>query len=269
MKISELLKEAVGGNYLYHGVPDGPTVMKILKSGYIKPQEPFQFDQDPDNPEPDNISLSRSQYLRFPYGHAVAQFVVDKDALTRAGIIAQPKVGAMMHYKYETEERVYKPIPVRAPFVVAIEFDPNLKIPRSFLNHATKLGIQVTPWRKEGQNPLAKPPADPGPQPQTEFTDPKKVRIMGNGYTYGNPPKRVEPTEWYVAYEDRPGHYHLLGPRSKDKTYIQKLFPQIKDRVAKRLTFDDLLPQDQYRKEWKWGYSEIQPGDPDWKEQKP
>jgi hypothetical protein len=268
MKLLELLQEAVGGNYLYHGVPDGPTVMKILKSGSIKPQEPFQFDQDPNNPEPKNISLSRSQYLRFPYGHAVAQFVVDKDALARAGIIAKPKVGAMMDYKYETEERVYKPIPVRAPFVVAIEFDPNLKIPKAFLNHATKLGVKVEPWRRQGENPNQQPQVNK-PQPQTEFTDPKKVKIMGNGYTYGNPVKKVEPTEWYVAYETRPGSYHLIGPRSKDKTYIQKLFPQIKDRIAKGLTFDDLLPADQYRKEWKRGYSEIHPGDTDWVEQNP
>ena len=266
MRAEEFILEAVGGNYLYHGVPDGPTVMRILKSGYIKPHEPFQFDQDPDDPEPKNISLSRSQYLRFPYGHAVAQFVVDKDALTRAGIIARPKVGAMMHYKYETEERVYKPIPVRAPFVVAIQFDPNLKIPKAFLNHAAKLGVKVEPWRRQGENPNQQPQVNK-PQPQTEYTNPKKLRISGNGYTYGNPPKRVEPTEWWISYDTGSGTSEVIGPRSKDKAYIQKLFPQIKDRVAKGLTFDDLLPADQYRKEWKRGYSQVHPGDPDWAEQ--
>ena len=48
MKIWELLDEGVNDQFLYHGVPDGPTMMKILKSGALKPQEPFDFDQDMD-----------------------------------------------------------------------------------------------------------------------------------------------------------------------------------------------------------------------------
>jgi hypothetical protein len=268
MRAKEFIPEAVGDNYLYHGVPNGPTVMKILQSGYIKTHEPFEFDQDPNNPEPKNISLSRSQYLRFPYGFAVAQFVIDKDALQRAGIIAKPKVGAMMHYKYETEERVYKPIPVRAPFVVEIQFDPNLKIPKSFLDHAAELGIKVTPWRRQGKNPNQQARVNK-PRPQTTYTDPKKLQISGNGYSYGkNPVKKVEPTEWRIAYDNDDGTSRLIGPQSKDKAYIEKLFPQIKDRVAKGLTFDDLLPQDQYRKEWEHGYSQVYPGDHDWQAEK-
>jgi len=269
MKIWEILDEGVNDQFLYHGVPDGPTVMQILKSGYIKPQEPFDFDRDMDKERGEEsvkrISLTRSQYLRFPYGHGVAQFVIDKNALRTHGYKVVPKVGAMMHYKYETEEQVYKPIPVQAPFVVEIQYDPNLKIPRGFLDRAKTMGVKVTPWREEGQNPLAKPPADPGPQPQNDYTDLKKLKIHNNGYISGTPPKKTPPTEWYVGYNKPGGSIDMLSDRSKDKAYIQKLYAQIKDRVAKGLTFDDLLPASQYRKEWKRGYSQIHPGDPDWK----
>jgi hypothetical protein len=269
MQIWELLNEGVNDQFLYHSVPDGPTVMQILKSGFIKPQKPFDFDREMDRQRGvksvNRISLTRSQYLRFPYGHGVAQFVIDKNALRRAGYKVVPKVGAMMDYKYETEEQVYKPIPVKSPFVIEIQYDPNLKIPKSFLDRAKTMGIKVSPWRKEGSNPNIKPPENPGPQPQTEFTDVKKLKINGNGYTYGNPPKKVEATEWYVGYSLGDGEIEMLSPRSTDKAYIQNMYKQIKDRVAKGLTFDDLLPARQFRKEWQRGYSEIHPGEKDWK----
>ena len=269
MKIWELLDEGVNDQFLYHGVPDGPTMMKILKSGALKPQEPFDFDQDMDQENGEEsiprISLTRNQYLHFPYGHGVAQFVIDKNALRQHGYKVVPKVGAMMHYKYETEEQVFKPIPIKSPFVVEIQYDPDLKIPRGFFDHARATGVKITPWRKEGKNPLAQSTDDTGPQPQNDYTDPKKLQIHDNGFTSGNPPRKTAPTEWFVAYETEPGSYTLIGPRSKDKTYIQKLYPQLKDRVAKKLDFSGLIPADQYRKEWKRGYSQIHPGDPDYK----
>ena len=184
MKIWELLNEGVNDQFLYHGVPDGPTMMQILKSGKLKPQEPFDFDQDMDQQRGEKsvkrISLTRNQYLHFPYGHGVAQFVIDKDALRRAGYKVVPKVGAMMHYKYETEEQVYKPIPIQAPFIVEIQYDPDLKIPRGFFDNAKAMGVKISPWRKEGRNPNVKPAADPGPQPQNDYTDVKKLKINGN-----------------------------------------------------------------------------------------
>ena len=268
MKIWELLDEGVNDQFLYHGVPDGPTMMKILKSGALKPQEPFDFDQEMDRQRGEKyvkrISLTRNQYLHFPYGHGVAQFVIDKNALRKHGYKVVPKVGAMMHYKYETEEQVYQPIPIKAPFIVEIQYDPDLKIPRGFFDNARAMGVKITPWRKEGQNPLAKPPADTGPQPQDDYTDPSKLKIHNNGYTSGNPPKKTEPTEWYVGYNRPGGFIDMIGQRSKDKAYIQKLYPQLKDRVAKKLDFSGLLPADQYRKEWKRGYSQVHPGDKDW-----
>ena len=270
MKIWELLNEGVNDQFLYHGVPDGPTMMQILKSGKLKPQEPFDFDQDMDQQRGEKsvkrISLTRNQYLHFPYGHGVAQFVIDKDALRRAGYKVVPKVGAMMHYKYETEEQVYKPIPIQAPFIVEIQYDPDLKIPRGFFDNAKAMGVKISPWRKEGRNPNVKPAADPGPQPQDEFTDVKKLKINGNGYTYGSPPKKVEPTEWYVAYNLGGGSFEAIGPRSSDKAYIQKLYAQIKDRVAKKLDFSGIIPERQFRKVWQKGYSEIHPGQKDWQE---
>jgi hypothetical protein len=270
MKILEIIQEGVNDQFLYHGVPDGRTMMQILKSGALEPQEAFDFDRDMDMEKGDKplkrISLTRNQYLHFPYGNGVAQFVVDKDALRRAGYKVVPKVGAMMDYKYETEEQVYKPIPIKAPFIVEIQYDPDLKIPRGFLDNAKRLGVKVTPWRKEGRNPNAKPPADTGPQPQDKFTDIEKLKIHDNGYTYGNPVVKVEPTEWFVGYSQDGGITKIIGPRSTDKAYIQKLYAQIKDRVAKKLSFDDLLPARQFGKQWQSGYREIHPGQPGWQE---
>lgn len=270
MKIYEIIQEGVNDQFLYHGVPDGRTMMQILKSGALKPQEAFDFDREMDlerGAEPRNrISLTRNQYLHFPYGDGVAQFVIDKNALRRAGYKVVPTVGAMMHYKYETEEQVYRPIPIRSPFVVEIQYDPDLKIPRGFFDNAKRLGVKVTPWRKEGRNPNIAPQADPGPQPQNKFTDVKKLKIRGNGYSYGDPPKKVPPTQWNIGYSIGDRIYNVIGPMSSDKAYIEQLYKQIKDRVSKKLTFDDLLPKRQFGKQWKTGYREIHPGDPDWKE---
>lgn len=269
MKIWEILEEGVNDQFLYHGVPDGQVANAILKSGFIKPNEVHQLDRkydDDDNiiDEPDVISLSRDQYLRFPYGNAVAQFVVDRDALKRAGIKVKPAAG-VGYGKSEKEERVWTPIPVKAPFVVAIQYDPELKIPPAFLKKAAEAGVKIEPWRKGGRNPNIQP-ADPTPQPQTDYTDIKKLKIHHNGYTSGTPPVKTPPTEWYIGYNKPGGFIDMLTVRSRDKNYIQKLYTQIKDRVAKGLSFDDLLPATQQRKDWKRGRSEVIPGDPDWQD---
>lgn len=154
MRYHEIVTEAVGANLLYHGVGDGSTIAKIFRSGYIMPQEQFEYDcVDPHNCPP-VISLSRSQYLRFPYGDAVAQFVIDRDQLSRSGIIARPRVGAE-YYKQEAEERVYKPIPCRYPYVVAIEYDPTLSVPRSIKQRAAQLNIALRAWRAYNKSPVS------------------------------------------------------------------------------------------------------------------
>lgn len=269
MKIWEILEEGVNDQFLYHGVPDGQVANAILKSGFIQPNEVHQLDRKYDKDwntidEPDVISLSRDQYLRFPYGNAVAQFVVDKNALVRAGIKVKPYAG-VGYGKSEKEERVWTPIPVKAPFVVAIQYDPELKIPPAFLKKAKEAGVKLEPWRKEGQNVNAQP-INRGPRPQDEYTDIKKLKIHNNGYISGTPPQKTPPTEWYVGYNKPGGEIDMLSTRSKDKAYIQKLYTQIKDRVAQKLSFDDLLPAEQHRKDWKTGRRQIVPGDPDWKE---
>jgi len=267
MKIYEILAEGVNDQFLYHGVPDGRTMMQILKSGALEPQEAFEFDsdmdQDNDEESPDRISLTRNQYLHFPYGLGVAQLVIDKNALRKHGYKVIPKVGAGMHYKDETEEQVYKPIPIKAPFVVEIQYDPDLKIPRGFFDNAKAMGVKVTPWRKEGRNPHVQGDGS-GPRPQNEYTDPEKLRIGNNGSSVG------PATDWYVSYKvPHPfypdGVYEPLSPRSRDKEYIQKLYNQIKDRIVKKLTFDDLLPARQFSKSWGSGHNEIHPGEKGWK----
>lgn len=263
-----IISEGVNDQFLYHGVPDGHTMMQILKSGNIEPQEPFDFDREMDQERgvdsKDRISLTRNQYLHFPYGDGVAQFVIDKNALRTHGYRVVPTVGAMMHYKSENEENVFQPIPVKAPFVVEIQYDPTLKLPRGFLNTARALGVKITPWRTSGRNPSIAAPADTGPVPQNEYVDVKKLKIHGNGYS--TPTKKVEPTEWMIGYETGPGSYSIIGPRSSDKAYIQDLYKKIKDRVSKKLSFDDLLPQRQFGKTWQRGAHEIHPGQKGWRE---
>jgi hypothetical protein len=271
MKIYEILAEGVNDQFLYHGVPDGRTMMQILKSGALEPQEAFEFDSDMDQDngeEPlDRISLTRNQYLHFPNGQGVAQFVIDKNALRKHGYKVVPKVGAMMNYKDETEEQVYKPIPIKSPFVVEIQYDPDLKIPSGFFDNAKAMGVKVTPWRKQGRSPHVQGDAS-GPRPQNEYTDPKKLRIGDNGYTSGS---KISPaTEWYVSYKlphllYPDGAYTAISPRSRDKEYIQKLYHQIKDRIVKKLSFDDLLPARQFSKSWGSGHREIHPGEKGWK----
>ena len=63
MRATEFIIEAVGGNYLYHGVQHGRTAASILRSGFIKPMQPFDFDaENPDDPRAADpvISLSSS-----------------------------------------------------------------------------------------------------------------------------------------------------------------------------------------------------------------
>ena len=261
MKINEILQEAVGGNYLYHGVPDGRTLTQILQSGALQPMPPFDFDNEggDDNPDPDRISLTRNQYLHFPYGYGVAQIVIDKDALRKAGYKVVPAVGAMIHYKGETEERVFKPIPMRSPFVVEIQYDPKIKVPKTFLARAQAAGIRLSPWRKTGKN-YGVDKKDKDIYYQDEYTDPSKVVVTSWGYS--NPPKYI------VGYKVDPKSTRKISPESTDENYIKDLFVKIRDRVAKGWTWDDLLPPSQYGKTWSQGYYEIPYGSPGYKNPK-
>jgi hypothetical protein len=279
MKIQELLNEAVGGNYLYHGVRDGSIVNQILKSGSILPQMQFDFDcEDPEDKTicPDVISLSRDQFLRFPYGDAVAQFVVDKDALKRSGIIAKPQVGAR-YYKQEAEERVFKPIPVKAPYVVAIQYDPGLKIPQSVIDRAKASGVRVEPWKsvkKDPQEPeydvnydanrgrkledrikniLAK-----GVKPLPDWRQIKITDFGDSASIYYNIP------EWTYGVDIQPFTFI-------PKNFAKKILPQLQQLTKNGQSIRPLMNKyavRQYDKTWKQGKYQINPGHPKYKEVK-
>lgn len=255
MRAQEFIIEAVGGNYLYHGVPDGKTVAAILKSGFIKPQPVFDFDRNPDDDSeeanPPVISLTRDQRLRFPYGRGVAQFVIDKDALTKSGIIVKPKVGAM-YGRSESEERSWTSIPVKAPFVVAVQYDSKLKVPPAIIKHFQELGVKIEPWKS-----VVAKSADNAPKeipPAQDYTDPTALKLKSQDF-FGD-------TVWTIYYNTGGGGkiiqpYYLI----KDEVVAKKAYAAIKDRIAKGLSFDDVLPQSQYGKSWSKGEYEIKPGD--------
>lgn len=276
MRYWEIIEEAVGGNYLYHGVPNGKTVEKIFKSGFIKPQPQFDFDcDDPEDEEncPPVISLTRSQYLRFPYGNAVAQFVIDKDALRQAGIMAKPQVGGMMQYKSETEERAYKPIPVKAPYVIAVQYDPRLEVPKALIKKAKENGVKVEPWKsvKKGEEKPEysvdydryKP--DPGteqekivsllkkgePLPDWEklylggpFSDKKTIYYKIPGWTYGY---EIDPFDGIPV------------------EFGEKILAQLQQLTKAGKSIAPIIQKYsriQYGKDWKQGRHEIKPGNP-------
>ena len=265
MRAFEFIIEAVGGNYLYHGVPDGSTAMAIIKSGFIKPNEVHQLDRkydDDDNilDEPDVISLSRDQSLRFPYGNAVAQFVVDKDALKQAGIKVMPAAG-VGYGKAEKEERVWTPIPVKPPFVTAIQVDPNLleEIPKPFLSKLKKLGVRIEPWKS------FKEPVDPASSKKASNAKGKPVGpdwkqlYLGSAF---DPPR-------YTLYYKIPGWTDgkEIKPFSymSDKNFAEKILKLVQDRTRIGQGIKDIqarFSQDQYAKTWKKGNGRLSPGDP-------
>ena len=257
MRAQEFITEAVGGNYLYHGAPNGKTILAILKSGFIKTQEQFDFDRNPnddsDAANPPVISLSRDKLLRFPAGDAVAQFVIDKDALRRAGIITKPMPGGG-YGRIESEERAYKDIPLKAPYVVALQYDPALKIPKAVLDIAQQAGIKIAPWvpvikRATMATSAAIPLA-------TRYTNPAALYIQTDDHGPG-------PTNWSIGYKTSSTSADIIQPYYgiTDASLIKNAFAAIKDRIASGLSFKDLLPAEQYNKNWAKGTHEIKPGD--------
>jgi hypothetical protein len=283
MRAVEFITEDVGPNLLYHGVPDGNTVSKIIKSGFIKPHPAFDFDREQDvkrGEKPlDRISLTRDQYLHFPYGRAVAQFVIDRDALKRYGYKIRPTVGFNMPSKYETEELVYKDIPVRLPFVIELQYDPNLEIPKNLLQQVQKIGIKLNPWRKtkrdepESVQQIEKLPAKSYDGTPWDIDKLQVKPVVNSGYEVENGEvvrKEYPPTEWYIGYttefnpSTKQGGTYVLAQNSKDKNYMDKLYAQIKDRILKGLTWYDLLPQDKYGRDWKQGSYKLKHGTPEY-----
>jgi len=265
MRAFEFIIEAIGGNYLYHGVPDGTTAMAIIKSGVIKPNEVHQLDRkydDDDNiiDEPDVISLSRDQSLRFPYGNAVVQFVVDKDALIRAGVKVKPAAG-VGYGKSEKEERVWTPIPVKPPFVVAVQVDPNLldEIPKPFLSKLKKFGVPIQPWKR------FKTPVDPEASKKVSNAKGKPVGPDWKQLYLEpsfNPPKYTlfyKIPGWTDGKEIRPFSF------MSDKDFAEQILKLVQDRTRAGQGIKDIqarFSQEQYSKTWKKGHSQLSPGDP-------
>lgn len=267
MRANEFISEDVGPNLLYHGVPNGNVVTRILKSGIIKVNEPFELDAESEKEAGieslPRISLTRDQYLHFPYGGGVAQFVINRDALKQYGYKIRPTVSAGMPGKYEKEEQVYKNIPLRSPFVVELQYDPDIKIPKTLLARAKELGIKLSPWRKEAIQYVSDEP-----KPTKNKYDPSKLSARGNSYTSYDPITggivRSPATEWYVGYESKDGSVYLITQPSKDKEFVEKLALAVKDRMAKGLSWEDLLPQDKYAKSWGKGTYKLQHGTPEY-----
>jgi hypothetical protein len=267
MRAKEFIIEAVGGNYLYHGVQQGSTAASILRSGFIKPMRPFDFDaENPDDPRAKDpvISLSRSQYLRHPFGLAVVQFVVDADALRQAGITAKPLAGQMVGYKDETEERVYKPIPIRPPFVVAVQVDPDLlsEIPKTFLKKLKDTGVKVEPWKS-----YAKPRNPDTENNITTAVDSKKGKPVGDDWTQLYL-KELIPNHWTLFYKI-PGltNGEEIRPFSSmsDKNFADKILKLAQDRYRQGQGIDDVIDmfnRDQFGKTWKQGTKRLFPDDP-------
>lgn len=282
MRITEIITEAVGGNYLYHGVPDGRTVAAILKSGFIEPQE--QFEQDCDDLGdrklcPPVISLSRNQYLRYPAGRAVAQFVVDKDALKQAGIVVKPWVGAG-YFKSESEERAYKPIPLRSPFVVAIQFDPNLKIPKSVLNRTKELGVPIVPWKSFSQ------PVEPEYDLQFHHTSGKGDSVRLSNHINDILKKGTEPLPDWTQLKiipmkaNKAGIYYNIpgwtyGTEIQPFNFIdadlaEKILSQLQQLTKAGKSIRPIMNKYsliQHDKNWKQGTYQLRPGDPGFKVQ--
>lgn len=280
MRAQEFIIEAVGGNYLYHGVPNGDTVSAILKSGFIKPQPVFDFDRNPNDDSkeanPPVISLTRDQRLRFPYGGGVAQFVIDKDALTRAGIIAKPKVGTG-YGRTESEERAYKPIPVKAPYVVAMQYDPSVKVPAAIIKHFRQLGVRIEPWKPSGStHPDSEPEYDinyPNISGADDLVD-QIQSILKTGTAPLPDWKKIKIDRgpgWSTIYYEIPDRdtginiqpFQFISPE-----LAEQLLPQLQQMTRAGQSIRPLVNKYalvQHGKNWKQGIYKIKPGDPQYK----
>lgn len=227
MRLSEIIGEGVNDNFLYHSMSSGKTFEKILMSGEIKPNI-AEFDADTINSDIPAISVSRSQYTRFPYGDGILQIVLDKNVLKSNGFRVMPINGPLMPHKEETEERIYrkdgKGIPFRLPFIVRIEVRSGLSIPDSVRSKLDELEIpikeyskNITPVKKSNQSNI-KP-------------DDITIDRMGRTYMLSLGNKILHP-------------YYMVT----DKVFIKKSLEEIKDRLAKGEDLETILPKSIDRK---------------------
>lgn len=257
MKIYEIINEDVNSNLVYHGVTSGEKAGRILKSGVLFLTEPFEFDAEEEGGEENrnHLSVTRNQYLRFPYGNGVVQFVLDKDALKKGGWQVKPKIGTGMYYKYETEERIYhkadKSVPVRPPYVVGIQVYPGIEIPQSVIEKSKSLGIPMTRMKVEKQ-PTADAPNPPGIR---MYAPNHKIEIIktAKGFTLidndGWSPFR-DPIEPYVDIPDE-----ATAIKFRDK---------LQSMIDAKLDYKALAPT-QYHRDWEQGRYKLKASDKQFK----
>jgi hypothetical protein len=261
--VQNMIDEDINQNLVYHSVPNGQIAARIIKSGHLRLNEPFDFDRDYGGETRNAMSVSRDQYFR--YGEGVVQFVLDKDALKRAGWKVVPKVGVGVGYKSEREERVYHsknaPVPVKQPLVIAIQYDPKLKLPPAFKQSVASLDIPLVPMRSS--KPQADTSTEPKqPKPASKYTDPNALELKSQDW-FGE-------IAWTITYTNPDGSGSFIHPYylAKDETMVKKAYAAIKDRIAKGLSFDDLLPKDQFGRTFKAGTYSIKPGEKGYKSEK-
>ena len=156
MKIYEIITEEVRGQFLYHSTRTLDNAIKLIKSGHIKPftaQHGYEFGR-----ETPVISLSRNQYYQFPRGSGVVQFVIDKNALKTKGVNIKPfSFGGK---GFDAEEESEKPIPVKFPFVVAVQVSPDIidQIPKEIEKILKTNGIKIDQLSKPKSSPISYTP---------------------------------------------------------------------------------------------------------------
>jgi hypothetical protein len=261
--VQNMIDEDINQNLVYHSVPNGQIAARIINSGHLRLNEPFDFDRDYGSETRNAMSVSRDQYFR--YGDGVVQFVLDKDALKKAGWKVVPKVGVGVGYKSEREERVYHskdaPVPLKQPLVIAIQYDPKLKLPPAFKQSVASLNIPLVPMRSS--KPQADTSTEPKqPKPASKYTDPNALKLNSQDW-FGE-------IAWTISYMHPDGSGSFIHPYylAKDETMVKKAYAAIKDRIAKGLSFDDLLPQDQFGRTFKSGTYSIKPGEKGYKPEK-
>lgn len=163
-----------------------------------------------------------------------------------------------MYGRSESEERSWTPIPVKAPYVVAVQYDSKLKVPPAIIKHFQELGVKIEPWKPV----VAKSADQNAPKeipPAKDYTDPNALKLKSQDW-FGD-------TVWTISYAVGDGS-KIIQPyyQVKDEVGVKKAYAAIKDRIAKGLSFDDVLPQSQYGKSWSKGEYEIKPGDRGYKD---
>jgi hypothetical protein len=117
------------------------------------------------------------------------------------------------------------------------------------------------PWGQASVSKTANADAPKTIPPAREYTNPNALKLKKQDWR-GD-------VDWTITYDTGGGRSNIIQPyyMVKDENTVKAAYNAIKDRISKGLSFDDLLPQSQYGKNWSKGAYEIKPGDPKYKAQ--